>query len=372
MDDLERVRDAYGAVATDDRMKARIRARLTDDAVARPARRRGLPRGRRTGAIVTVATAAAATAGVALLGSGGGGGPGKAPGAVPAELSARTILLTAADKAAAEPQGRYWRLHEVVGSTGRVEGANPYTVLSPSEFDGWRAVSDQGTDVTYQRDLASSPLAAADKEAWKRAGSPATFRVRNNADWITYRRRDGAWTEQRATPADKRNAAKACASRPALLVKCGGNLTWAQREKLAKDPKQFQKLLFPPTLPGATLSPANKLQRGFDFLVEQPVSPAVRAKAFRVLADLPGVRSTGRVKAPDGRAGISVTAEGKMIDGSGATFAYQLILDPKTYAIVGDRETIVGGTYRGLGAGTLLNQDSVLQVGWTGQAPHHA
>jgi hypothetical protein len=365
MDDLDLVREAYGPVAPDHQMKARIRTRLAHES-ARTTRRR-LPR-LRTITIVGVATAAAAAVGIAVLG--GGSSARQTPPTT--RLTARSILLAAASRAAAEPQGRYWRLHMITGSTGRVEGANPYTVLSPTEFVGWLAVSAQDTDFTFQREMPAKPLSAADKAAWEKAGSPTSFRIRNNDDFSTVKSTQGPWTVQRATPANKKQAAQMCASSPQLKVKCGGHLSWDQRQRLAHDPKKFEQLLFPKTLPNETLSPANKLQQGFDFLIEQPASPAIRSKAFDVLADLPGVKAAGTAKGPDGRTGIAITAQGQMNDGSGVTFDYQMIIDPKTYKIVGDRETVASGTYRGLGPGTVLYQDSVLQAGWTSETPHHS
>ncbi|GAA1283964.1 hypothetical protein Psi02_34400 [Planotetraspora silvatica] len=376
MDDLKMVRDAYGEITPDPQMETRIRARLAHEG-GRTASRPGFLRGRAGIGLGLLATAAAAAVAVAAVGIGTGGGSGTAPvaGAPATELSAKSILLAAADQAATESAGRYWRLHMISGSSGKVEGADAYTIFGPNEFEGWRSPSTQETDFTFQRELAAYPLTAEDKAAWKEAGSPTSFKVRNNADFITYKATDGAWTEQRATPKDKKFAAesfKQLCARPDAAAKCppSAQMTWSEKEKIASDPARFQELLFPKAAPGT--SPANKLMQGFNFLIEQPASPAIRAKAFRVLADLPGVRSVGKVKSLDGRSGVGIAAEGEMIDGSGATFEYQVILDPKTHKVIGDKQTIVGGTYRGLGAGTVLVEQSVMQAGWTGDTPHHS
>ncbi|MFI6316613.1 hypothetical protein ACIBG8_03795 [Nonomuraea sp. NPDC050556] len=62
------------------------------------------------------------------------------------------------------------------------------------------------------------------------------------------------------------------------------------------------------------------------FHPEGPLSPTVRAAAYRMLADLPGVRSLGRVTDPKGRQGqaFTHTAPG----GGGSTS--RIILDPET------------------------------------------
>ncbi|GII58799.1 hypothetical protein Pth03_71880 [Planotetraspora thailandica] len=370
MDDLKTVREVYGEVAPDARMEARIRARLAGEAGARTPSRYGFLRRRGAVGVGLLATAAAAAVGVAAVGIGSGSGTAPVAGR---ELSARSILLAAADQAAAEPAGRFWRLHMISGSGGRVDGAD-YTIFSPGEFDGWQSASDSETDVTYQRDLASYPATAADKAAWQRAGSPTSFKVRNNADFITYTTSDGQWTERRVTSKVKKYSAeelKQLCARAEAAAKCppSARMSWAEKEKIASDPQRFEELLFPPTAPGK--SPANKLAQGFDFLIEQPASPQIRAKAFRVLADLPGVRSVGTVKSLDGRTGIGIAAEGNMIDDSGAKFEYRVILDPETYTVIGDKETVVDGSYRGLGPGSVLFEQGVMQAGWTTDDPHH-
>ncbi|GAA4586963.1 hypothetical protein GCM10023194_34580 [Planotetraspora phitsanulokensis] len=373
MDDLKMVRDVYGEIAPDPQLETRIRARLAHEG-GRSSSRPGFLRGRARVGLGLLATAAAAAVAVTAVGIGNGGGAGTSPvaGAPTTELSAKSILLAAADQAANEPTGRFWRLHMISGSSGRVEGATPYTVFGPNEFDGWRSPSAQETDYTFQRDLAAYPLTAADKSAWKAAGSPASFKVRNNEDFFTYTLADGAWTTKRITPEVKKSASasfKQLCARADAAAKCppSAQLTWAEKEKIASDPARFQELLFPQ----ATSDPAGRLFQGFYFLIEQPASPEIRAKAFRALADLPGVRGVGKVKSLDGRTGVGIAAEGKMIDGSGATYEYQIILDPKTNKVIGDKQTIVGGTYRGLGPGTVLTEQSVMQAGWTGDTPHH-
>ncbi|GAA4563993.1 CU044_5270 family protein [Planotetraspora kaengkrachanensis] len=378
MDDLKMVRDVYGEIAPDPQLETRIRARLAHEG-GRPSSRRGFSRGRMGVSVGLLAAAAAAAVAVAAVGIGGGiggGGSGTSPvaGAPNTELSAKSILLAAADQAANEPTGRFWRLHMISGSSGRVEGATPYTVFSPNEFDGWRSPSAQETDFTFQRELAAYPLTNADKAAWKADGSPSSFKVRNNEDFYTYRATDGVWTTQRITPELKKSASasfKQLCARADAAAKCppSAQLTWAEKEKIASDPARFDELLFPRSAQGPDA--AGKLAQGFNFLIEQPASPEIRARAFRVLAGLPGVRSVGTVKSLDGRTGVGIAAEGKLVEGGVATFEYQIILDPKTSKVIGNKMTIVDGTYRGLGPGTVLTEQSVMQAGWTADTPHH-
>ncbi|MEV5710757.1 CU044_5270 family protein [Actinoallomurus sp. NPDC052274] len=83
-----------------------------------------------------------------------------------------------------------------------------------------------------------------------------------------------------------------------------------------------------------------------------PVSPKVRAAAFRALAQRPDVTSEGRVKDARGRIGQGVTIGG----------GFHLIIDPKTAFVL--QET--AGTARSPKRASTL----YYEVGWTDTAPH--
>lgn len=368
MDDLKTVRDAYGEIASDARLKARIETMLAAEtavesgAVMPPRRRRW--GGRRGRAVVLGSVAAAVAAVVAITVVGGGSAIEPAP----ARLSARAILLAAADRAAVEPEGRFWRTHAVESRAARAEGAMPYTIVTPYEFDSWRARSEDGTDVAFKRTLAARPLGPVDREAWERAGSPSSFTVRYGQDVRTFAARDGAWKKERTTPDDRRKELLRVCALSESPEKCAqaAPRTRDDRQRIAADPERFQKQLFPSGLPPE--DPAATLRRGFAFLVFEAASPEVRARAFRLLADLPGVRSKNGVTLPDGRRAVAITADGT-IEPGGATFEYAVLFDPDTYDVVGDRQTVTGGSILGIGAGTPLVETTVMQAGWTTETP---
>lgn len=323
--------------------------------------------------------AATAVVGVVALGVGGSpGSSGAGPQARPTELPARTILLAAADQAAKEPIGRYWRLRTTRGVAYRV-GKGGYTVLGARhELDGWRARSDKDGDVLYGRELGARPLTGEDAAAWRRAGSPSSFRVWSNDHWITYGTRTGPWDVDRTSPTSKqRMAAQAremCANptRPELRAKClMVQLSWEDREKLAADPERFQRLLVPSGPNRGPDGPTLMLMNGYDFLTMQPASPKVRATVFRLLAGQSGIRSIGRVTDAQGRVGIGLAARGTDQNG-GQVVDYQLVLDPKTYRILGEQEVLVRpgtGPYRAMKKGALLSQEIVHFAGWSNDPP---
>lgn len=102
-------------------------------------------------------------------------------------------------------------------------------------------------------------------------------------------------------------------------------------------------------------------------LVTMPVKPGVRAAAYRVMADLPGVRVTGRVTDPLGREGVGVdfpiTYRGPL-----GTTRQRLIVDPSTGAMLSDELVLVEPSTRaeeaGLDAGTTLNYNATTRMSW--------
>jgi hypothetical protein len=107
------------------------------------------------------------------------------------------------------------------------------------------------SDAFYMRDLGAHPLTPADRAAWRKAGSPSTWRVWSNDHYATLSSKPGAsygtvpgtWGQgERTTPAQKRKRAaetkKQCAPKSA---KCSfSTMTWADRQKLASDPARFK------------------------------------------------------------------------------------------------------------------------------------
>ncbi|MET9879433.1 CU044_5270 family protein [Actinacidiphila glaucinigra] len=103
-------------------------------------------------------------------------------------------------------------------------------------------------------------------------------------------------------------------------------------------------------------------------LVTMPVKPAVRAAAYRVMADLPGVRVTGRVTDPLGREGVGVDFP-VSYPGPLGTVRERLIVDPSTGAMLSDVLVLVEPSARaeeaGLGAGTTVHYNATTRMIWS-------
>jgi hypothetical protein len=117
--------------------------------------------------------------------------------------------------------------------------------------------------------------------------------------------------------------------------------TWARSYARGIEPhmrKQDEEFMVTETLSG--------------LLYAVPVSPKVRAAAFRALAQRPGVTSDGRVKDARGRIGDGVTIDG----------GFHLIIDPTTAFVLQESSGSVDGTKK--------SSTVYLEVGWTNGRPH--
>lgn len=320
--------------------------------------------------IAGLGLAAAATAAVLAVTT---GGSPTAPvhQAPPRQLSARQVLLAAAEKAASEPVGRYWHTHVISGQAYHVAKGDYVIDGARHEIDQWTARSAQDDDVFRSRFAGAVPQTAADRAAWRRAGSPATWRVLSNGQYIRQTTTPDRWDLARLTPAEKKGyeklvarVRKQCASRSRGCPQ--PELTQAEREALADDPAALRQRLLTTSGKGG---PGNVLTQAGDFLA-RPGSSKLSAAVFRVLADAPGIRNAGPVADLRGRPAIALTARSS--DRSG-TFDTQLLLQPGTYRVLGTQTVLVaGGRGRetaGMKPGTVFTEQLFLEMGWTDSAP---
>lgn len=105
-----------------------------------------------------------------------------------------------------------------------------------------------------------------------------------------------------------------------------------------------------------------------DIILDMPVTPQVRAAAFRMIADLRTVRSVGRTRDVQGRTGIAVALDERTSDG---LFQHRLIINPATGRALGYEKILVkpAGTNADRPAGFREVAVSVLTAEWTGTAP---
>lgn len=102
-------------------------------------------------------------------------------------------------------------------------------------------------------------------------------------------------------------------------------------------------------------------------LITMPVEPAVRAAAYRVMAELPGVRGLGRVTDPLGREGVGFTFPGTPSTPLG-TVEQRLVVDPSSGEMLAELSVLVEPSARaekaGLDAGTTVNYSATTRMSW--------
>jgi hypothetical protein len=339
--------------------RRRLLSEIASPRQAAPARRRfALPR---WGLGLGLAGAAAAVA-VAVAVS-GTASPAPSPGRTATEdLSARTVLLAAADSAVSKPaaQGAYWHVRYLqalpfqVGPNGR-----RYTMEELRIHETW--TDRRGRSWVGDRVAGARPKTPADAAAWKRDGSPTRWDM-GAGDTV-----DGGHVFRYATP------------RPGRLVKGGPPhgfmvaerwMTLGQLRALPTDPRALRSALTPGNTPRADGGkvPADA-QDGWtagalgSLLAEVPAPPQVRGAAYRALAAMPAARSLGRVKDAQGRTGVGIVITHSS---GGGTTTTRLVIDPKTSLVLSS--SVTSGR-----AGVAKPDKRIdvvyLETGWTDAEP---
>jgi hypothetical protein len=285
------------------------------------------------------------------------------------DLDASRILLVAADKVAADrATGRYWRTGTDTYSLDLAGPAkDPYVVRSIDRERGWIPRSGSGVSSVASKTLAPEPLTATDRAAWIRDGSPTTFTVRvpgrgkdvsvprTATRWVvsTYLHdktvffvgHDISMSAIRALPADPARL------RAFLMTDFKRNVEATEQYPLA-----------------GTWTQDSWLFDTASSLLTLPVSPEVRASAYRIMAGVKAVRSLGSVPDLTGRVGDAVAVQGSNALGQ---FERRIIIDPATGRMLADETRYLKPTQKLAWAKpTDVWQSTVItDIGWTNDRP---
>ncbi|MGW0485522.1 CU044_5270 family protein [Nonomuraea sp. NPDC003214] len=379
MNPMDELRAARPAHLGDAPVDEGTRARELTYAMSQPRKAR---RGRKVvrpvwGISLAGATAAVAAAAVVVTGT--GGAPPSAPDSVaqPAatatatatkvRLSAREVLLAAAEKAGSQPDemGAWWHTSTMQRTLHQVaEGG--YTVVERQRSEGWTSSATGGEQGGTYQSLGARPATPEDEAAWRRAGSPREFKVKVpgkpraitlstsprkpwggfsplvDGDKVFWLGRNVTMKELRALPSDP-GRLKAW-----LLRSYKGHDTESESVPMASDPWLY------------------RVSTGL--ILDMPVTPEVRAAAFRMLADLDSVKVVENVTDAEGRQGAAVAVEEKVKDGVMET---RLIFDQETGRGLASESVVVkpGDAHAGHEPGTVVSTTTVLEAGWADSRP---
>jgi hypothetical protein len=379
------------------------RACLGRDGVPRIDRRSGRFRHR---VVVTAAAACgAAVLAVVTLVPGSAAHSTAGAGRSLQSRSVRGFLLDMALRVSQARTGRYWCTGEVDGWLDLV-GAGDRLIEPPPQWPGGMfsapvqpppasapagyqyAIMDRlatpsclGLDGTRDETLSSQELGAsaaspADWAAWRRDGSPNRWLAYGYIVRALHARGGPQYISMRPGPVTYLPTGSAGAI----------GYPWGSNAALPTSPTRLRAVLLSDVGKGSSM-----FTKAYDHLfgityrqyraaslmdlalevMQAPVLPAVRAAAYLVLADIPGMQMRPEVKDPDGRTGtelwLNIAAEG----GSRRAGAYRsvAIVDPATGYLL-DTETISTRQVDGLPSGTPVLY-SAFTYRWTNTLPRN-
>lgn len=234
----------------------------------------------------------------------GTGGPG------------RGILLAAAQavsQGGQEASGRYWESPAVAGNFIRVGHRDDhYLILETTTNDQYMATRPFAWSPQVVQQLSVRLASPADRAAWRRAGSPATWHVYQQYGLAIPG--GGPAVESMFPVTAGRDRLPFVIGAVSTSKPFGvGNASLSARQLLAlpADPARLRQLLQPGDLgewPGGVNS---YLFQTVPAVLDLPVTSAVRSALYRMLAELPGVRSAGQVQDVAGHVGMAVTLTGR-------------------------------------------------------------
>ncbi|WP_162907122.1 CU044_5270 family protein [Allorhizocola rhizosphaerae] len=276
-------------------------------------------------------------------------------------IAGRQSLLVAAQLASAqsEPMGAYWVSRSEQGTRYAVTGG--YNVFGRTDQHSWMPLTAEGGNAYCVQWLGAAPVTDADREAWQRAGSPATWAASGPGGEPTPGR------TLTAQPGEK--GCKRLPDRGPGVNVGGTTLTLDQLRALPTDPDQLAELLLRnETDARGTWQPDDLAEHqtemlfiaATDLLLRLPSSGAVRSAAYLMLADLPGITYLGEVTDPLGRRGSAVEHTFRSADGSSQR--HRLVIDVVT------GQTMASEIRDGQ-SGALISCTAVTESTYSDQAP---
>jgi hypothetical protein len=216
--------------------------------------------------------------------------PSGTPGSASGNLSAAQVLAAAAQAAAAQPAqapGKYWRTVEVdMSASASGPSAHPFaTMMRNSPNESWAARSAAQQSWTLgEGNYTTIPATPGAAAAWRADGSPP-LKARTNGQLQ-------GWSSPGGSIGIFGNDGRALSWFQALPTSTSGLAAVISKEVTTEHIGYSDQM------------------RSFEICMQllqfDPLTPAVRAAVYRVLATIPGVYATGRYTDPLGRSGDGI------------------------------------------------------------------
>ncbi|MBB2744876.1 UNVERIFIED_ORG: hypothetical protein FHR35_004725 [Microbispora rosea subsp. rosea] len=227
---------------------------------------------------------------------------------------ARQILLAAASATArtSDRPGAYWRT-KTTYIQRFLSPDRRYLLQRGVSGEMWLAPDPARPSWRIRRPLGVTPATPEDEAAWRDAGSPREWRYPHDVEGLGDL---DPGDEVRAAPEEPIGSrlAGGWIGSPGLLAK--QRLTWAELDRVPSGTEQLRDYLKARISRQTKKYPELDSQREMDsrlqgacmeILMGLPVSPEVRASAYRILAELPGITAVGEVTDALGRTGQGLT-----------------------------------------------------------------
>ncbi|MGW0483306.1 hypothetical protein [Nonomuraea sp. NPDC003214] len=262
---------------------------------------------------------------------------------------ALAATATPAQAAEADPGagGKYWQTRTTFTMTHpRKVGAAPNTYWVVQRRISESTSASTGDRWLGFRELGVKPKSAADRAAWKRDGSPASWRYRTEGMLVKLSTEPGK--------------ARLTKIRPSGFILAGRKMSYEELQALPSEPAALKERLVEIRLAAPEPPRREHIKLGHTYeelLHELPVPQKVRAAAFALLSAEPGTKVTG-----DGanRKKLTVT------DGKGDwRMRRSVTVDTSAMLLVAEKlDTWMGGK-------PFPNKTwtKVIESGWTDQAP---
>ncbi|NGO46746.1 CU044_5270 family protein [Streptomyces ureilyticus] len=365
---------------------ARILAGATDSRAARSR----VPGRRWTGIrpLGTVAALTAVAASAVVLSTLDGDPFGVSPGAPPqtsstaagpgsstsggqgdVRVDGRLELLSVAKKAGTPAaEGTYWQTttrSEDVNVVSAAGGKGQLFAVRDTSTAQWSVGVRRGTRslMVSGVDAVTAPRTKEDEARWRAAGSPGTVEaeVTGNEEGGTL-----GYTMGTRPPMVMRTDAD-----DKIYALGPRNVSYQDLRELPSDSgelrRQLEKLHGEDSGADAGVGRTAYVLRQAADLITMPVKPAVRAAAYRVMAEMPGVRGLGSVSDPLGREGVGFTMPGTPQTPLGSV-EQRLVVDPSTGAMLSEQLVLVEPSAQaqkaGLDAGTTVNYTATTRMSW--------
>ncbi|MBC6457584.1 CU044_5270 family protein [Actinomadura sp. HBU206391] len=334
--------------------------------------------------LVGAAAAAALVVTTTVSGPADDAGTGRqappASGSPAVKLDARTVLLAAAERSAGQPEqaGAYWHSTRLSRNYYRIgSAADGYTIYTESRSDGWTPRATGQDQWSREQNLGARPASPADEAAWQRAGSPTKFTI----ELPTVKGPQGKGRLKKFVVTTDATRKPAHVSHSPLtdgdkVFWLGRNVTMKDLRGLPTDPARLKAWLLASYDGHGTESTSEKMSSdqwlftvAGGLITDMPITPKVRAAAFRMLANLKTVESVGTVKDGQGRAGSAVA----IVENTKAGGVQQrrLIIDDATGRALGSDIVAVkpAGTTAGMPAGSVWNSTTIVTDEWVASPP---